>query len=67
MLLELDKVVGGNAKSKKALSLNKNNGKIKVRKSTKKGTFFIKIKVSAAGDYMSLPSSKTVKAVVKVK
>ena len=61
------KLAGGNAKGKKALSLNKKNGKIKVKKKTKKGTYFIKVRVTAAGSIEFNPLNKTVKVVVKVK
>ena len=63
------KVVGGNAKSKKALKVNAKNGKVTVKKKTKKGKYTIKVKVTAAatasGEYN--PFTKTVKVTVKVK
>lgn len=63
------KVVGGNAKSKKALKVNAKNGKVTVKKKTKKGKYTIKVKVTAAapasGEYNAF--TKTVKVTVKVK
>ena len=61
------KLVSGNAKSKKALKLNKKKGKITVKKGTKKGSYSLKVKVTAAGTKVYKPGSKTVKITVKVK
>ncbi|MBQ9708233.1 MAG: hypothetical protein IJV66_03515, partial [Firmicutes bacterium] len=61
------KVVSGNKKSKKALKLNKKTGKITVKKKTKKGTYSIKVKVTAAGNSTYKAASKTVTVKVKVK
>ena len=61
------KVVSGNKKSKKALKLNKKTGKITVTKKTKKGTYSIKVKVTAAGNSTYKAASKTVTVKVKVK
>ena len=61
------KVVGGNAKSKRILALNKKNGKITVKKRSLKGTFRIKVKVAAAGNYKYRAGSKTIWVTVKVK
>ncbi len=51
------------------LKVNASNGKITVKKKTKKGTYTIKVRVkvdaSASGEY--LPTTKTVKVKVKVK
>ena len=61
------KVVGGNAKSKKALSLNTKTGKVTVKKKTKKGKYQIKVKVTAAGTTAYQALSKTVTVTVKAK
>lgn len=61
------KVVGGNAKSKKALALNKKTGKVTVKKKTKKGKYQIKVKVTAAGTTAYKALSKTVTVTVKAK
>lgn len=62
-------VAGGTAKAKKALSLNKKTGKVTVKKKTKKGTYTIKVKVTAAAtaDKAYKAFTKTVKVTVKVK
>jgi hypothetical protein len=57
---------GVNKKSKKALKVL-SNGKIKVKKGTKKGTYKIKVTVKAAGDGNTLAATKTVKVKIKVK
>ena len=60
-----------NSKSKKALSFNAKNGKITVKKGTKKGTYKMKVTVTAAGtntddpQYKSGTKKVTVKVVVK--
>ena len=51
----------------KKLTVNKKNGKITINKGTKKGTYKIKVKVTAAGDANHLALSKKVNAVVRVK
>lgn len=61
------KVVGGNAKSKKALALNTKTGKITVKKKTKKGKYQIKVKVTAAGTTAYKALSKTVTVTVNAK
>lgn len=61
------KVVGGNAKSKKALSLNTKTGKVTAKKKTKKGQYQIKVKVTAAGTTKYKALSKTVTVTVNVK
>ncbi len=53
--------------SSKALKINKKNGKITVKKGTKKGTYKIKVKVSAKGDASYLAGEKTVTVKIKVK
>ena len=60
-------ITGGNKKSKKALKINKNTGKITVKKKTKKGTYKIKVTVSAAGNNQYEAGSKTVTVNVRVK
>ncbi len=61
------KITGGNAKAKKALSINKKTGKITVKKKTAKGTYTVKVKVSVTGTDMYKTFSKTVSVTVKVK
>jgi hypothetical protein len=56
---------GTNSKSKKALSINKKNGKITVRKGTAKGTYKMKVTVKAAGT--ATVKAKTVKKTVTIK
>lgn len=51
----------------KKLTVNKKNGKITIKKGTKKGTYKIKVKVTAAGDANHLALSMKVNAVVRVK
>ena len=55
------------AKFKKYFKVNAKTGKITVKKGLKKGTYTVKIKVSAAGNGNYLPGAKTVKVIVKVK
>ena len=50
----------------KKLTVNKKTGKITVKKKTKKGTYTIKVKVTAAGTKDYKAKSKTVKVTVKV-
>lgn len=54
------KIAGADKKSKKALTLNKKNGKIKIKKKAKKGTYKIKVTVTAAGTKEYKAGSKTV-------
>jgi hypothetical protein len=61
------KITGGNKKSKKALKINKNTGKVTVKKKTKKGTYKVKVKVTAAGNENYKVGSKTVSVKVVVK
>ena len=61
------KVSSGNAKSKKALTLNKKTGKITVKKGVKKGDYSLKILVNDAGNYDYEPASKMVTIKVKVR
>ena len=61
------KKTGGNAASKKALSINVKTGQVTVKKGTKKGTYAIKVKVSAAGNKQFKAGSKTVTVKVVVK
>ena len=64
------KGVGTNAKSKKALKINAKNGKITVKKNTKKGTYKMKVTVKAAGTNTGStqykPLSKTVTVTIVV-
>lgn len=55
--------VGKSAK----LSINAKTGKVKVKKGTKKGTYKIKVKVTAAGDATHASATKTITVKVKVK
>lgn len=59
--------LGGNAKSEKALSVNPDNGKIKVKKKTKKGTYSIDVLVCDEGsdEYFAAYDIVTVKIKVK--
>ena len=61
------KVVSGSAKAKKALKLNKTNGKITVKRLTKKGIYTIKVRVSAAGTTVYKAGNQTVLVTIKVK
>ena len=56
-----------NAKSKKALKFNSKNGKITVKKKTRKGTYKMKITVATKGNanYASSTATKTVTVKVK--
>ena len=60
-------IAGGSKAAKKALSVNKKNGKITVKKKTKKGTYKIKVKVTAAGNKYYEKESATRTLTVKVK
>ena len=55
--------VSGNKK----ITINKTTGKVTVKKGLKKGTYTVKIKVSAAVNGNYLPGAKTAKVTVKVK
>ncbi len=61
------KGVGLNKKSKKALKINKKTGKITVKKKTKKGTYKMKVTVTAAGSAKYEPAKRTVTVTIKVK
>ncbi len=61
------KGVGLNKKSKKALKINKKTGKITVKKKTKKGTYKMKVTVTAAGNAKYEAAKKTVTVIVKVR
>ena len=56
-----------NKKSKKALSFNKKNGKITVKKRTKKGVYKMIITIKTAGNNDHLPGTVTKTITVKVK
>ena len=55
------------ASGKKYFSVNKKNGKITVKKGTPKGTYKVKIKVTAAGNSNYKSGNKTVTITIKVK
>lgn len=57
---------GVNKKSKKALKINTRTGKIKVRKKTAKGTYRMKVTVTAAGSAKYEAARKTVTVIIKV-
>ena len=61
------KVTGGTAKSKKALKLNTKTGRVTVKKGTKKGTYKIKVRVTASGSkyFEKATAAKTVTVKVK--
>ena len=61
------KITGGTSKAKKALKINSKTGKVKVKKGTKKGTYSVKVKVTAYGTTESKAASKTVTVKVRVK
>ena len=61
------KITGGNKKSKKALKINKSTGKITIKKKTKKGTYKVKVTISASGNDNYNAGSKTVEVKVVVK
>ena len=54
-------------KAKKALKINAKTGKITVKKKTKKGTYKMKVTVTAAGNATYKPASKTVTVTIKVR
>ncbi len=54
-------------KKKKSFKINAANGVITVKKKLKKGTYTLKVKVTAAGNENFNPASKTVKFKIKVK
>jgi hypothetical protein len=57
---------GVNKKSKKALKVLE-DGRVKIKKKAKKGTYKAKINVTAAGDGNTYPSTKSVTVTIKVK
>ena len=61
------KGVGTNAKAKKALKINAKTGKITVKKKTKKGTYKMKVTVTAGGNKNYEAGSKVVVVTIKVK
>ena len=61
------KVAKASAKAKKALKLNAKTGKITINKKTKKGTYTMKVKVTAAGNKKYKAGSQTVTVTVRVK
>lgn len=56
-----------NSKAKKALSLNRKNGKITVKKGTKKGKYKMTVAVTARGDGNFKAATKKVTVTVRVK
>lgn len=58
---------GINKKSKKALKINAKTGKITIKKKTKKGTYKMKVKVTASGNLAYAAASRTVTVTIKVK
>lgn len=60
------KVTYAKASGSAVLTVNKNTGKVTVKKGTKKGTYKAKIKVSAAGNATYNAGNKTVEVTVKV-
>ena len=54
------------AKFKKYFKMNATTGKLKVKKGLKKGTYKLKVKVSALGDGNYTGATKTVTCKVKV-
>ena len=64
---ELVNVKKGKKGFRKKFSINKKTGKITVKKGLKKGTYKVKVKVSAAGDdkYEAVYKNVTVKVIVK--
>ena len=55
------------ASGNKKIIVNKKNGKITVKKGLKKGTYKVKVKVTAAGNSSYKAATKTVTVTVKVK
>jgi len=53
-------------KFKKYFKVNKKNGKITIKKKLKRGTYKLKIKVTAAGNASYKPGSKTITVKIKV-
>ena len=61
------KVTYKKTKGNKKITVNKKSGKIKIKKGLKKGTYPVKIKVTAAGTKKYKKGSKTVSVKIKVK
>jgi endo-1,4-beta-xylanase len=61
------KVTYSKTSGNKKITINKTSGKITVKKGLKKGTYKVKIKVSAAGNSTYKALSKTVTVTIKVK
>jgi len=61
------KVTYTKVKGNKKLSVNKTNGKITVKKGTRKGTYKMSVKVAASGDADHKAAEKIVNVTVKVK
>ena len=60
------KVTGGTAAAKKALTVNAKTGKVTVKKKTKKGTYKIKVTVTASGNQYYEKASVSKNVTVKV-
>ena len=60
------KLIGGSAKSKKALKLNNRTGKITIKKGTKKGMYTIKVKVFTKGTAEYKGASVIKKVIISV-
>ena len=65
--LTYTKVSVAGKKYAKKFTVNKKTGKITIKKGLKKGTYKVRIKVSAAGKGSYLPAARTVTVKVKVK
>lgn len=61
------KVTYTKVSGKKKITIDKNTGKITVKKKLKKGTYKVKVKVSAAGNANYKAGEKTVTVTIKVK
>ena len=58
---------GNKVSGKARFTVNKKTGKIKIKKGTKKGTYKVKVRVTAAGTDTYQPGSKTATVKIKVK
>jgi hypothetical protein len=61
------KVTYAKSSGNKKITINKTTGKVTVKKGLKKGTYKVKVKVSAAGNNDYKPGAKTVTLKIKVK
>jgi hypothetical protein len=60
------KVTYAKSSGASALSINSTTGKVTIKKGTKKGTYTMKVKVTAAGNTKYKSGSKTVTVTIKV-